>query len=131
LGDYQEHDVAASVGRYGPYIRHGSKFYSLPQEDDPYTVTYDRAIEIIEEKKKEEAKKNINTFEYDGKELRVLNGPYGPYISYNKQNYKIPKDYEAHKLTLDDCIKILEDPKNQSKKKRKGGGNKKTSKKSS
>lgn len=130
LGEYQEYDVAASVGRYGPYIRHGSKFYSLPKEDDPYTVNYDRAIEIIEEKKKEEAKKNINTFEYDGKELRVLNGPYGPYISYDKQNYKIPKDYKAQELTLEDCKKIIEDPKNQSKK-RKGGGNKKTSKKKS
>ncbi len=98
-------DVAASVGRFGPYIRYGSKFVSLKKEDDPYTVTLERALELIAEKKKADAEKQIKIFEDEG--ISVLNGRYGPYVTDGKKNAKIPKDTEPKSLDLEACKELL------------------------
>ena len=99
-------DVSASIGRFGPYVRYGSKFASLGKEDDPYTIGLERALELIAEKKKADASKEINTFEEDG--IRVLNGRYGPYVTDGKKNARIPKDTEPESITLEDAKKLLE-----------------------
>ena len=106
LGEYEGKIMTASVGRFGPYIRHDGKFYSLPKELDPYTVEGDEAILIIEEKRKKDKEKIIQTFEEEPG-LIVQNGRYGPYISFEKKNYKIPKTVKPEELTLEDVRKII------------------------
>ena len=124
VGQYEEKDITASVGRFGPYLLHASKFYSLkPATDNPHTVTLDSAIEIIEAKREADRNKTIKTFDKEP-ELQVLNGRWGPYISYKKGNYKIPKKQDPTQLTLDDCLKIINEsaeksPKATSKKTKK------------
>ena len=99
-------EVAASVGRFGPYIRYGSKFVSLKREDDPYTVTLERALELVAEKKKADAEKQIKLFEEEG--ISILNGRYGPYVTNGKKNAKVPKDVEPSSLSLEESIALLE-----------------------
>lgn len=106
LGDTEEgEEVAASVGRFGPYIRYGSKFASLPKEEDPYTVTFERALELVAEKKKADAEKQIKIFVEEG--ISILNGRYGPYITDGTKNAKVPKDREPASLELEECITLL------------------------
>jgi len=115
LGQYEDHDVIVAIGRFGPYIRHKSAFYSLKKDvDNPMTIQLDRAIELIEAKREADRKKIIKTFK-ENPDLLVLNGRYGPYISYKKENYKIPKKAEAEELTLEDCMQIIESGKAKSK----------------
>ncbi len=107
LGKTEEgEEIVVSTGRFGPYIRYGSKFVSL-KEDDPYTVTLERTLELITAKKIEDAKKQINIFETA--DIRVLNGRYGPYVTDGNKNVKIPKDIEPAMLTLADCQKMIAD----------------------
>ena len=107
LGETEEgEEVAASVGRFGPYIRYGSKFVSLKREDDPYTVTLERALELVAEKKKADAEKQIKLFEEEG--ISILNGRYGPYVTDGKKNAKVPKDVEPISLSLEQSIALLE-----------------------
>lgn len=130
LGEYEENPVQVSIGRFGPYVKHNNKFYSLPKEDDPYTVSYDRAIEVIEEKREAERKRTILSFEHDEGTVKLLRGRFGPYISYNKKNFKIPKDKDGEQLTQEECIEIINDPENQSGKgKGKKAGTKKAANK--
>ena len=98
-------DVSASIGRFGPYVRYGSKFVSLGKDDDPYAVGLERALELIAEKKAADASKEINTFEADG--IRVLNGRYGPYVTDGKKNARVPKDADPASITLEDAKKML------------------------
>jgi DNA topoisomerase-1 len=98
-------EVVASVGRFGPYIRYENKFVSMKKDDDPYTVTLERALELIEEKKKADASKQIKIFE--GKGISILNGRYGPYVTDGKKNAKIPKDREPASLSLDESLALL------------------------
>ncbi len=107
LGQFEDADVTVAIGRYGPYIRHQNKFVSLQKEDDPYTIGLERAIELIRAKRQEEKNRIINEFD-EQPGLQVLNGRYGPYISYNKKNYKIPKNRKPEELTLEDCMEIIE-----------------------
>ena len=108
MGPYYEGEtVTAAIGRFGPYLRHLNKFYSLKVDDDPLTVELDRAIVLIEEKRKLDREKTIKTFE-ENKDLQVLNGKYGPYISMGRRNYKIPKEKEPNELTLQECLEIIE-----------------------
>ena len=116
LGQLEGKDVTVSIGRFGPYIKHGNAFYGLSKLDNPATVEIERAIEIINEKQQKEANSTLAEFETDGDVLRVLNGRYGPYISFKKKNYKIPKGTDPSKLTLQDCIAIVENPDNAPKK---------------
>ncbi len=97
--------VSASVGRFGPYVRYGDKYVSIRGEDDPYTITLPRALELIEEKKIEDANRIIQDFVEDG--IQVLNGRYGPYITDKAKNARIPKDREPTSLTLEECKELL------------------------
>lgn len=106
VGILEEKEMIAAVGRFGPYIRHDSKFYSLPKELDPHKVKENEAIEVIEKKRKEDREKIIQTFEEEPG-LIVQKGRYGPYISFEKKNYKIPKTVNPEELTLEDVRKII------------------------
>ncbi len=109
VGKYEDKDITAAVGRFGPYLLHNSKFYSLkPATDNPLTVSLDRAIEVIEAKREADRNKVIKTFDKEP-DLQILNGRFGPYISYKKDNYKIPKKQDPSALSLDDCMKIIKD----------------------
>jgi DNA topoisomerase-1 len=107
VGTYEDKVIVAAIGRFGPYIRHDSKFVSLTGDDDPYTVEQDRAIELIEAKRKADAEKFIKSFD-ENPEVQVLNGRYGPYIKVGKKNVKIPKDQEPKDLTLKECLDLAE-----------------------
>jgi len=107
VGQYEGKDITAAVGRFGPYLLHSSKFYSLkPATDNPLTVTLGRAVEIIEAKREADRNKVIKSFDKEP-DLQILNGRWGPYISYKKENFKISKKQDPSALTLDDCLKII------------------------
>ena len=109
LGEYENKKVSVAIGRFGPYVRHDNKFVSLEKGvDDPYLLELERAVELIEAKREKDRQALIRTFDEEP-ELRILNGRWGPYISYKKKNYKIPKNTEAEKLELADCMKIIEE----------------------
>lgn len=108
LGEYESFDVMVSIGRFGPYVRHNSAFFSLAKSDDPMTLTLDRAIELITEKRKKETEKTIREFP-ENPDMKLLNGRFGAYISYKKQNYKIPKSRDPKELTLEDCLTIVKE----------------------
>ncbi len=119
-GRFEDQDMVIGIGKYGPYIRHTGKFYSLESGDDPYSITEDRAIALIEEKRKSDANKVIKTFD-ENPDIQVLNGIYGPYIKAGKKNVKIPKNKDPAALTLDECIELAEktpDKKRKFRKKR-------------
>ena len=116
LGEYEGKEMTVAIGKFGPYVRHDGKFYSLAKTDNPALVEYDRAVEIINEKREKDLNNIIRTFDEDP-DLRVLDGRFGPYISYKKTNYKIPKGTDLHTLGYADCLAIIEDPKNAPKKK--------------
>ncbi len=119
LGDFENKKVTVAIGRFGPYVRHDNKFVSLGKSDDPFEVSLERAIELIEAKREKDKNAIIQTFSEEP-DLRVLNGRYGPYISYKKKNYKIPKKTDAQKLTLEDCMTIIKNtPDSKSKRSRK------------
>ena len=123
LGETEEgEEVIVNVGRFGPYVRYGSRFVSL-NEDDPYTVSLERALELIIAKKIEDANKHINIFEDEG--ISVLNGRYGPYVTDGNKNVKVPRDVEPIDLTLEDCKKMIAEAPERSRR----GGKKKASKK--
>lgn len=124
LGQYEDKNVVVSIGRFGPYVRHDSKFISLKKEDNPYKIELDRAIELIEEKREKDRSRTIKIFEED-KDLQILNGRWGPYIVCKKKNYRIPKGTEAESLTLKQCMEIVE----SNGKSEKGKKTKKTSSK--
>jgi DNA topoisomerase-1 len=99
--------IKVAVGRFGPYVQFGPKKYvSLKKDDDPYTVTLERAEELIREKKEIDANRIIQDFAEEG--IQVLNGRYGPYVTDGSRNGKIPKDRDPKTLTLDECKTILE-----------------------
>lgn len=105
IGEYEGAELTVAIGRFGPYVKHGSAFYSLAKSDDPATIEQDRAIELIEEKRKKERERVIRVFEEDA-EVQVLNGRYGPYIAIGKSNYRIPKGTDPASLTLEQCREI-------------------------
>src|SRR5438046_6199021 len=96
--------ILANVGRFGPYVKYGSKYASL-KEDDPYTVTLERAREVIRLKQEADANRIIQDFPAEG--IQVLNGRYGPYITDRKKNAKLPKDRDPKALTLEECRALL------------------------
>jgi DNA topoisomerase I len=105
LGEYDGGEMVIGIGKFGPYIRYKNKFFSLKKGiDDPYTVTFDRAVEIILEKNENDKKKVLKDFG----DIMLLNGRYGPYLVKDKQNYRLPKGTDAEKLTREDCSKIIE-----------------------
>jgi DNA topoisomerase I len=105
IGIFEEAEMIIGIGKFGPYVRHKSKFYSLKKGvDDPYTITIERAIEIIHEKNETDKKKVVRDFG----DIMVLNGRYGPYLTKDKLNYRLPKGTDAEKLTKEECIQIIE-----------------------
>ncbi|TFH25389.1 MAG: DNA topoisomerase I, partial [Bacteroidia bacterium] len=106
IGQFENEELVIGVGKYGPYVRHKSKFYSLSNTDDPYSVEQERAIEIITEKRTQEENRNIKQFDEEPG-LLILNGRYGPYISFIKKNYRIPKSRKPEDLTLEECREII------------------------
>lgn len=109
LGTYQGDEVQANIGRFGPYVRFGSLFASIPKELSPYEITLEEAAPLIDAKKEQERKKHINSFGSKEDLVEVLNGRWGPYIKYKKQNYKIPKGTDAEKLSEAEVRKIIAD----------------------
>jgi DNA topoisomerase I len=118
LGLFEDSEVTVSTGRFGPYVLHKSKFYSLQKGvDDPYTIDLERAEVLILEKRDKDKNKVIREFAED-RDLSVLNGRWGPYISYKKDNFKIPRGTDPKSLTYADCMKIVaETPVKRKKKK--------------
>ncbi len=107
LGDFENKVVVIGTGRFGPYIRHDGKYVSIPSPIDPLKITLEEAISMITEKRETEAKKVINTFELEGEALEIMNGRYGPYISFKGTNYKIPKTTDPTTLTLPQCEELI------------------------
>lgn len=114
LGEYEGKEIKVNIGKYGPYVQYERKFASIPAEEDPGSVTLERAIEIMQEKIKEDANRIIKTFPED-ENMQLLNGKYGPYLKIGRKNYKLPKDVEPANLSYDECVEIS---KNQPKSKR-------------
>lgn len=106
LGEYEGAEIKVSSGRYGPYAQWKSMFASLPQGIDPLTVTLDEAVALIKEKQEAEAKRHIKKFDEDP-ELEIMNGRYGPYISYKGSNYKIPEGITPEDLNLQACMDLI------------------------
>jgi len=114
LGEFEGEEMQVGIGRFGPYIKHKNKFYSLKKgKDDPYNITGERAVELIKEKREADKKKEVKRFG----DIVILNGRYGPYISYDKKNYKIPRGTDPESLTEEDCLKIIEKNSGPGKKK--------------
>jgi DNA topoisomerase-1 len=107
LGEDKGEDVSVGIGRFGPFAKRGSTYASLKKEDDPYTIDLARAVFLIEEK--EEIARNRIIKEFDGSEIQVLNGRFGPYLSDGKMNGKIPKDREPASLTLAEVQQLMEE----------------------
>ena len=109
LGQFEGEDLVVGIGKFGPYVRHGKSFTSLTRSDDPYTIGYDRAVELIHEQQARAAAAHtpIKSFEQEP-DLLVKNGRYGPYIAYKGKNYRIPKGSVPEELTLEDCMKIIQ-----------------------
>ena len=105
VATFEELPVMANVGRFGPYVQHNKKFVSIPKGEDPYTITGERAVELIQNKREADANKTIKAFEGND-EVQVLNGRYGPYIKAGKKNVKIPKDKVPAELTLEECLEL-------------------------
>ena len=108
LGEYEGMTVTIGTGRFGPYVLHDRKFTSLPKDEDPMTITLEKAIELINEKRQQETKKHLKFFMEDPK-LEILNGRYGPYLAYDGKNYRLPKSMheKVADLTYEDCMKII------------------------
>lgn len=109
LGTFEDSDVQVAIGRFGPYVRHKGKFVSIPKTFTPAELTIEQAIELIEAKRIADEKKTLRTYDEDP-EIMLLNGRFGPYISYNKKNYKLPRGTKnPETLSYEDIRKIIEE----------------------
>lgn len=108
LGDLEGEPLMVGVGKFGPYVRHGKTFASLQRGDDPYTITRERAEELLRESvaKQRAASEPIRTFAEDAA-MVIKSGQYGPYIAYNGKNYRLPKGAKVETLTYVDCQRIV------------------------
>ena len=108
LGEFDDSIVKIGAGKFGPYINIGKTYISIPKDTDPLSITLEQAVQIILQYRLDEARKHLKTFEEDA-ELEVMNGRYGPYLSYKQQNYKLPKNMHdrAESLTYEECMEII------------------------
>ena len=106
IGEYEGEVMTVAVGRFGPYVRHAGKFYSLPKDTDPLSCTAEQAIEIIREKRESEEKSLLKSFAEDP-DLSIRTGRFGPYLKYKTDNYKLPKDVDPTSMSYDDCMKLI------------------------
>lgn len=124
IGDFEGEEVSVAIGRFGPYVKYGKNFASIPKEIDPMEVTVDQAILLL--KAKEDAKTNRVVKSFDSNpDLRILNGRYGVYISYNNSNFKIPHSVtDPTTLSEAECLDIINSqearPKTKSRRASKG-----------
>lgn len=109
VGQYEGKDIKASIGKFGPYLIHDSKFVSIPKTDDVFSIDLDRAIVLIDEKRIVEANKLVKVFPED-ENLKVLNGRWGIYLAYGKDNYKLPKGSKAEDITFESAMKLVKVP---------------------
>lgn len=135
LGEFEGSPISVGAGRFGPYVKHENLFASLPKDADPMAITLDEAITLIQEKRRAEAAKHLKFFLEDPK-LEIMNGLYGPYLSYDGKNYRLPKNMHenAKELTYAECMKVIEDlealkGEDKGTKKARKGATKKTTKK--
>jgi DNA topoisomerase-1 len=116
IGEFEKGEVTIGIGKFGPYARHSGKFYSLGKGDDPFTITLERAVELIQQKREQDRNKIIRQFdELPG--LQILNGRWGPYINLGKENFRIPKNRKPEELEYEDCLRIMEKARKAKKKK--------------
>ena len=108
VGKLDGEDLMVGIGKYGPYVRHGKSFASLAKGDDPYTISYDRAVELLRAHQAAAAAAHtpLKTFDEDP-DMLVRNGRYGAYIAYKGKNYRLPKGTVPEELTLEACRKIV------------------------
>ena len=106
IGEYEGEVMTVAVGRFGPYVRHAGKFYSLPKDTDPLSCTAEQAIEIIREKRESEEKSLLKSFAEDA-DLSIRTGRFGLYLKYKTDNYKLPKDVDPTSMSYDDCMKLI------------------------
>ncbi|MDR0982155.1 MAG: type I DNA topoisomerase [Culturomica sp.] len=107
LGTYEDKEVSIGLGRFGPYIKHDNKYISLKKGvDSPETIDLETAVQRIEDKRENDKNRFIKEFEGG---IQLLNGRFGPYISYENKNYRIPKTVNTNDLTLEDVLKLIED----------------------
>ncbi|MBS1503410.1 MAG: DNA topoisomerase I, partial [Bacteroidetes bacterium] len=107
IGTFEDKDMTVAIGKFGPYIRHNGAFYSLPKDVDPLDVSEEQAIGIIADKRKRDSERVIKTFA-EAPDVKVLNGRFGPYIEFGKQNVKIPKGKDPQALTYEECKTLAE-----------------------
>ncbi|MBF2053964.1 MAG: type I DNA topoisomerase [Candidatus Sericytochromatia bacterium] len=107
LGEYEGQEVVISKGPFGPYVRHEGKFTSIPKEEDPLQLSLERAIELIEAKRKADAEKFIRSFD-ENPEVQILKGRWGPYIKFGKKNVKVPKDTDPMDLSFETVMTLIE-----------------------
>lgn len=126
VGVFEEKEMKANIGRFGPYIVHNNAFVSIPKTDDPMSITAERAVELILAKRQADAEKEIKVFREEGREdVRLLNGRWGPYLAIGKSNYKLPKNTDPKILSLDECLALAEEQdKNPSPSQRKAAAKK-------
>ena len=107
VGTFEDQPMIAAVGKFGPYIKHNNLYFSLGREFDPMTVSAEDAIEVIKSKREAEANRLIKQFQ-ENPDVQVLNGRFGPYIKFGKQNVKIPKGKEPRELSYEECVELAE-----------------------
>lgn len=107
MGEFEGKPVVVGIGRFGPYVQHDKKYVSIPKEEDPYSITLDRCIELILQKRTADANRIIKSFD-ENPDVQILNGRFGPYIKAGKKNVKIPKDKNPADLTLEECLALAE-----------------------
>ena len=106
IGEYEGEPLTVANGRFGPYVRHKAKYYSLPKDMDPLSCTQEQAIQLIQEKHASEEKSLLKSFAEDA-ELQIRDGRFGPYMKYKGENYKLPKGIDPQSLSYEDCMKII------------------------
>jgi DNA topoisomerase-1 len=107
VGEFENDEVSVSIGRFGPYVKHSGKFYSIPKDLDPYTIELDDAVEVIETKRKKDSDATLKLFEEDPK-IKILKGRWGPFLKVGRRNVAIPKGTDIEALTYEDCLKLAE-----------------------
>ena len=107
LGEFEGNIITVGVGKFGPYLRHNGTYVSVPKQYDPLSITLEEATSLIEQKREEDRKRVLRTFDEDA-DLQMLNGRFGPYLSKGGKNYKLPRNKDLNALTYEDCKAIIE-----------------------
>ena len=120
VGQFEDEEITAAIGRFGPYVKHNGKFYSLKNDFDPHTISAEEAVEVIKTKRKDDKEKTIKIFD-ENHEYQILKGRWGPYLKAGKKNIRLPKDREPSSFTLEECIELADNYVPQKSRSRKKG----------